>query len=337
MSHTVNIKQFDQPLVVPEGETILEAALEAGLDYPFGCQSGACGSCKSILLSGEVELREYQPFVLSDEEIEAGYTLACQAECKTDVEIAYMDPDEPANHLHRSLDTVVESVEQVTHDIKVVRITIPGGLDYQFTPGQFSQVTFEGLPGRDYSMANQPGESVVEFHIREVPDGNVSRHVANNLAVGDKVSVKGPYGVSYLRTKHRGPIIAAGGGSGLAPIKSIVEKALAENLPQPIHFYFGVRDEEDLYLEDHFNALAEKHENFTFTPVLSNPTGETSRRTGFVHDVLNADFDDFDGCKAYLAGPPIMVDSCVEIVCKKGLRIEDVHADPFTTEADKAK
>ena len=88
------------------------------------------------------------------------------------------------------------------------------------------QVTFDGLPARDYSMANQPGRACLEFHIRHVPGGATSEHVARSLKVGDKVSVRGPLGSSFLREGHPGPILAVGGGSGLAPIKSIVETAL---------------------------------------------------------------------------------------------------------------
>jgi naphthalene 1,2-dioxygenase ferredoxin reductase component len=334
MSHTVRIRQYEEPLVVEDDETILEAALDKGLDYPFGCQSGACGACKSVVLSGEIELGEYQPFVLTDEERAQNLTLACQTFAKSDLEIAYLDPDEPAEHPVVDLACSVQSVDDATHDIKVVRLALPDG-PIAFTPGQFMEVTFDGLPSRDYSIANQPDDDFLEFHIRLVPGGAVSPFVLEQLAAGASVNVRGPLGVSYLRTKHRGPILALAGGSGLAPVKSIVDRALALNMAQPIHLYFGIRDEQDLYLEDYFAGLAVAHDNFTFVPVLSDPSAATERRTGFVHDAIKADFDTLDGNKVYIAGPPVMVDACTHEAIALGVRQDDFHADPFTTEAER--
>ncbi len=334
MSHTVKIRQYEEPLIVEDDETVLEAALDKGLDYPFGCQSGACGSCKSVVLSGEFELGDYQPFVLNDEERAQNMTLACQTFPKSDMEIAYLDPDEPAEHPVLDLDCAVESVETGTHDIRVVKLTLPNGA-IDFTPGQFMELTFDGLPKRDYSIASQPGDSYLEFHIRLVPGGAVTPFVLDQLGKGDSVKVRGPLGVSYLRAKHRGPILALAGGSGLAPVKSIVDRALALEMQQPIHLYFGVRDEQDLYLEDYFSGLAAAHDNFSFVPVLSDPTGATDRRTGFVHDAVKADFDTLDGNKVYIAGPPIMVDACTHEAIQLGVRQDDFHADPFTTEAER--
>ena len=163
--------------------------------------------------------------------------------------------------------------------------------------------------------------------------------MAQSLALGEDVRVEGPFGTSWLREAHRGPVIALAGGSGLAPIKSMVEHALNLGMAQDIRLYFGVRAERDLYLEDHFNALCKTHSNLKFVPVLSEPEkrdGATDRRTGFVHDAVAADFDDLDGCKAYLAGPPPMVEAATAMLLARGARREDIHADAFYTEADKA-
>ena len=125
------------------------------------------------------------------------------------------------------------------------------------------------------------------------------------------------------------------GGSGLAPIKSIVERALAKQMPQHIYFYFGVRSERDLYMEDHFKALAKQHPTLHFVPVLSEGDG-MERRCGLVHEAVAADFDEFDGCKAYLAGPPVMVEAATKLLEQRGMRRIDIHADAFYTAAEMA-
>jgi len=229
----------------------------------------------------------------------------------------------------------VIGLDDATHDIKRVRLEIASGGPFDFAAGQFASVTFDGCPPRDYSMANVPGDPVLEFHVRRTAGGATSLHVAEQLKVGDRVRVEGPFGASYLREAHRGPIIAVAGGSGMAPIKAIVERALQKNLPQHIYCYFGVRTERDLYLHDHFAALADRHKNLHFIPVLSEGDGMT-RRCGLVHDAVAADFDEVDGCKAYLAGPPVMVEAATKLLERRGMRRIDVHADAFYTAAEMA-
>jgi ferredoxin-NAD(P)+ reductase (naphthalene dioxygenase ferredoxin-specific) len=336
MSFTVKIRQFDGPLSVEMGQTILEAALARDLPYPHGCRSGNCGACKSELLAGEVEMSPYSEFALTEQEKASGLILACRAVPWSDCAVKFLEADEVVAHPSRRLTCKVIGLERATHDIRVVRLEILSGGPYDFSAGQYAQLEFPGLPPRDYSMANRPDEPTLEFHIRLMPGGAVTPYVSSTLKLGDTVKVAGPFGTSYLREKHTGPIVALAGGSGLAPIKSIVETALAHGLQQPIALYFGARAERDLYLEDHFRALAVRHGNLTFIPVLSQPDGPTQRRTGFLADAVRADCTTLDGVKAYLAGPPVMVETATATLIDLGVRRQDCHADAFYTEAEKA-
>jgi naphthalene 1,2-dioxygenase ferredoxin reductase component len=346
MTFRVTVQQFGEPLAVETGQTILEAALARGIAYPHGCRSGNCGACKSELLSGEVEMSPYSEYALTASEKDSGLILACRAVPWSDCAVKYLEFDDTVAHPLRHLVCRVSAVDALTHDIKRVRLKILEGGPFDFTAGQYASITFPGLPARDYSMANRPSETTIEFHIRLIPGGAVTPYVARHLKVGDKLKVFGPHGTSYLRERHTGPIIALAGGSGLAPIKSIVETALAAGAAQPIHLYFGVRDERDLYLEDHFKKLAAKHKGLVFVPVLSEPSKATKRRTGVLADAVRQDFaglapqglapQSLDGAKAYLAGPPIMVETAVAALEALGLRRQDCHADAFYSEAEKA-
>jgi len=335
MSYRVQIRGLDAEIDVEQGETILDAALRSGLAYPFGCQSGNCGACKSALLSGEVELAPYSEFALEDGERAQGLILGCRAMPWSDCEVALLDAEELEVHPSRVLNCRVVGLDDMTHDIKRVRLEIAEGAPLVFSAGQYASLEFPGFPGRDYSMANRPDDATLEFHIRLVANGAVTPHVRDRLKLGDTVRVKAPLGTSYWRRKHTGPILALAGGTGLAPIKSIVETALASGARQPISFYFGVRAERDLYLQDEFAALAAKHENLRIIPVLSEPDAGTSRRTGFLVEALRKDLAGIDGCKAYLAGPPIMVESCVKLLVELGMHRSDCLADAFYTEAEK--
>jgi CDP-4-dehydro-6-deoxyglucose reductase/ferredoxin-NAD(P)+ reductase (naphthalene dioxygenase ferredoxin-specific) len=327
MSHKVYLRNFSTVIEVPLGDTILDVALDKGLDYPHGCRSGNCGACKSVLHSGKVELQEYSDFALTEEEKAAGQILCCRAMPQADCEVSFSDPDERADHPRRIMDCKVVALTRATHDITIVRLEVASGGPYAFSAGQYASVTFGNLPPRDYSMANHPEDPILEFHVRLTQGGTVSAFVNQQLKLGDMVLVEGPFGVSYLREKHTGPIVACAGGSGLAPIKSIIDTALSRGLRQPIKLYFGARDERDVYFEQHFKALAAKHSNLEFQTVLSEPAASTKRRTGLMVDVVRQDFKDLDGAKAYLAGPPIMVETCVSALEKLGVRREDCHAD----------
>ena len=337
MTRIVKIAQWGEPVEVDDDQTLLEAALEQGVPYPHGCRSGNCGACKSRLYAGSVEMKPYSDFALTEEEKESGFVLACRSMPQENLEVAWLNDDEEmvAHPLRRFEATIAERTE-MTHDIVRLRLAVPEGIDFAYTAGQYASLGCAGRPARDYSMATGPGGGMLEFHIRAMDDGEVSNFVRDEISEGDKVAVEGPYGAAYLRDAHRGPILAIAGGSGLAPIKAIVETALAKDMPQPMFLYFGVRGERDVYLEEEFQRLAEAHERLRVQIVLSEPEGGTGRRTGFVHDAVAADFDDLDGCKAYLAGPPVMVEAATEMLEIRDMRPEDIHADAFYTEAEKA-
>lgn len=337
MVATVRIKQWPTPIALEPGQVVLEAALNAGIPYPFGCQSGNCGACKSMLIEGKVELAEYSEFALTDEEKAQGLVLACRSMAEDDIEIAWLEGEDIALHAQRKLDCRVVKLERLTHDITGVTLEIERGGPFVFTAGQFARVTFPGQRTRDYSMASRPDEAALTFHIRHMQGGHVSAYVASELKVGMPVAVEGPAGIAHLKEAHTGPIVAIAGGSGLAPIASIVETALAKGRRGPIHLYFGARDEQDVYLEDRFKALAAKHPNLSYHVVLSQASGATGRRTGFLHEAVASDFPSLDGAKAYVAGPPVMVDAVTPVLVSRKMRREDVHADAFYTDADKPK
>lgn len=333
MTMRTKILQAGRAIEVPVGGTILDAALQENIAYPHGCRSGRCGSCKSRLVSGEVSLLPHTRFSLTEEERAKGLILACRAQPLTDCTVAWLgdDDEDLADHPIRTYRARIVALDDVTHDIRRVILSVEDNEAVAFAAGQYAQVTFDGVPARDYSMANQPGKPHLEFHIRRVPGGATSEHVAHGLAIGDSVTVRGPLGSSFLREHHTGPILAVAGGSGLAPIKSIVETALVRGLRQPIHLYFGARTERDLYLVEHFNLMANTYDNLTFIPVLSEEQRSERFRSGFVTDAIAEDLSDLDGWKAYMAGPPAMIDAAGPLLQARGIRGEDIHADVFFT------
>lgn len=332
MTARVAIRPLGVTIEAPMGSTVLSAALKAGIDFPNSCQSGNCGACKCALVAGEAEMMPYSPYALSDDERARGLILACRAMVWEDCTVSMIAPPEAASHPLQQRRASVRSIERPTHDIAIVRLVPDAPL--AFSAGQFVRLDFGGGLARDYSMANRPDVGELEFHIRHIPGGEVSGHVWERLQPGDEVGIEGPHGDCWLREDHTGPIFAVAGGSGLAPIKSIVETTLARGMANDIHLYFGVRDEADVYLEQHFRALAQAHSNLHLEIVLSAPQGASKRRRGLITEALKADHPEAGGAKAYVCGPPVMVEAAMALFETWGLPASDRHADAFVTRAE---
>ena len=230
----------------------------------------------------------------------------------------------------------VAVLEEATHDVRIVRLEILDGGKFPFRAGQFAQVAFGDYPARDYSMANRPDEPGLEFHIRDMKTGGASGFVARELSIGDPVRVAGPLGRVVLDEEDGGPIVAVAGGSGLAPMKSVVETALAKGMTQPISLYFGAGEARDIYLEDRFAGLMARHGHFHFIPVVERAGGAGAHRTGLITDALARHASQLKGAMAYLAGPPAMIEAAAALLARLGLPDARILADPFYSDEENA-
>lgn len=223
---------------------------------------------------------------------------------------------------------VIELIE-ATPSIWIVRLQIVSGGPFRFSAGQYALVTFGEQRPREYSMANCPDDDILEFHVRHASSGGASAYVARELRVGDAVWVEGPFGHAWLRLDHPGSILAIAGGSGVAPIKSIVETAVRRRVGGDLRVFVGARDDRDLYIEPHFRTIAAAHPRMRVETVVAEPSGPTDRRVGTVLDAVAQDIKHCEGMKAYVAGPSAMVAAAVDLLAALGLSPEDLHSDLF--------
>ena len=337
MSLTVTVADLNQSAPAEEGQTVLDALLGHGIGFAYSCQSGNCGTCRCELLSGDIMELEYSEHALSADERSRGIVLACRSQVWSDVVVRRLDSEAFVVHPSRVLRCRVAELTSLTHDILRLTMDIVAGGPFTFSAGQFASLEFPVAAGavRDYSMASRPDEKLLEFHIRVMPKANsVSGRVAAFLKSGDMVKVSGPLGTSYLRSQHAGPMLCVAGGSGLAPIKSIIEAALHGGFGHPLHLYFGVRAERDVYFERELAELERRFPVFKATIVLSDAGTQPApallpRRHGLVTKAVAADFAQLTGFKAYFAGPPPMVDAATVLVRERGVQSRDIHADAF--------
>ena len=324
---TINGETID----VNGGETLLQAALRENIDFPHSCRVGGCAACKCQLTSGKVKSLTDNSYVLSDEDLDAGYILACQAVPKSDLTIKL----ENQQGLKQRVAGRVKAQHKLTHDITLLTVQLADVMPYR--AGQYADLELETLPGirRSYSFATSPSPTgQVSFFIKHVPHGLVSSAV-NTLDLTDQtVWLDGPIGNFYLRPTDK-PLLLIAGGSGLAPIMSMLEHALTENIQNPVTLLFGARTQSDLYMLDRIKEIQSQWPApFEFVPVLSNEPSFSSWRgaQGWVSEHLKR--AELPNVCTYLCGPPAMIDSTEDKLIALGVARQDIYCDRFLTIAD---
>lgn len=341
MAFELTVEPLGVTVPIAEGQTILDAALRAGVYLPHACCHGLCATCKVEIVDGLVDHGPISSFALMDFERDEGKCLACCATPESDLIIrADVDQDGDAENLPvRDLTATVSRLEDLTPTIKGVWLQLEAPGDWRFQAGQYITLTLPaGIGGRAFSIANPPGQDgVIELNIRIVPGGAGTGYVHDKLAVGDRLSLSGPYGRFFVRASAARPMIFLAGGSGLSSPRSMILDLLGQGCTLPITLIYGQRHRAELYYHDEFTALAAQHANFTYVPTLSDedPSSDWAGQRGFVHDAAQAHFNgDFQGHKAYLCGPPPMIDACIGTLMRGRLFERDIHLERFFSAAD---
>ncbi|HVU05949.1 MAG TPA: fatty acid desaturase [Polyangiaceae bacterium] len=322
-----------QAIPVEPKETVLQAALRAGIDFPNSCRVGGCGTCRCKLASGRVKELTETGYLLTSEEIDQGFILACQSVPRGDVSVEV----DLSRASARGVAGRIVGQTKVTQDI--VRLTVQLDQMLPYKAGQFANLAIDGLPGvvRSYSFATPSHRDArVTFYVRKVPGGEVSSLLVDTDVVGRGVRVDGPVGDFFLRASDA-PLFFVAGGSGLAPILAILKDAAASGMTRPATLLFGARTQADLYALDEIAAIAKQWKGeFRFVPVLSAAeddatwTGARGLVTEKIPELLPK------GAHGYLCGPPAMIDGAIELLRREGVSREHIHFDRFTTRADAA-
>lgn len=321
-------------------ETILNAGIRQGVNLPYGCKDGACGSCKCRKLSGTVSHAAHQSKALSDDEEFQGYVLTCCATAHSDVVLESRQVTLEGAFAIRKMPTRVISLEKLSPDVMRILLQLPANEPLQFHAGQYIEFLLQGGLRRSYSMANAPHNlsSGLELHIRHMPGGVFTDTVFGTLKARDILRIEGPYGSFYLRETSAKPIILLASGTGFAPIKALIEQLQFKASSRAVTLYWGGRRPSDLYMHDWVQTRLAEMPSLTYVPVVSDalPEDGWQGRTGFVHQAVLQDHADLSAYQVYACGAPIVVESARRDYLQAGLPEEEFFADAFTSEADKA-
>ncbi|MER1940014.1 2Fe-2S iron-sulfur cluster-binding protein [Castellaniella sp. FW104-16D08] len=329
MSHRVVISETRQQFDVAIEETILDAALRSGVRLPHECTFGACGTCRVKLEAGSVRYDEF-PIGLTEEEAAQGYALACQAHPCSDMVIS------PASHGPALPDPVrtvatVKQVEALTSDISRLVLQLPEDLDLDYRAGQHMNILLAPGEERSFSMVGAyPFGNEVEFHIRRVPGGRFTQEMLSALKPDDTLQVEIPKGTFCFHAEDYRPLLFVATGTGLAPIRAMLEALLDDEDCPPVSLYWGMRTEVDLYAKDEIESWSDRLYEFNFVPVLSRATEAWQGRRGHVQQSIQEDFTDLSEYAFYLCGSPEMVTDTKRLLLSLGADLEYVYSDSFT-------
>ena len=331
-SRTYQVKLLPEgnALTCPSTQTLLDACIAAGVPISYNCRSGECGECMASLDTGEVhELPGADPAIFNDAHRAQGKILTCMCFPRSALTLDIpIQSDAPAIR-PASVNAMVQRVERLTPSIYGVTVETPWPIEYY--AGQAFEWVVPGIaPNRTYSAANRPGSDVIEFHVRVYPGGKIGAFV-EDLTAGQSLQLVGPYGQFRLSGNDWRPALCVAGGTGLAPVMSLLEQAVATKDSRAIRLFYGARKQDELYGLDRIQAFGTLLTDFEFTPVLSDEpddSGWTGAR-GLVTDVLAEQVGDAFGLEAYLCGPPVMIDAAVDVLTRFGALEQDIRSDRF--------
>jgi CDP-4-dehydro-6-deoxyglucose reductase len=318
--------------VTPE-RPVLDAALDAGLNLPHSCKGGNCGACRVRLLEGDVSYPNGRPLGLSDAEVADGFILLCQARAISDLRIEAFEWSAPGGSAVKRLPGRIVRSNPLSHDVLGVFLRLPPAEDFDFQPGQYIDVMLTGGRRRSFSIASPPHDSSpLELHIRRAQGGEFTEPLfADPLEYGERgrlLSIEGPFG-QFMYRPADAPMLLVGGGTGLAPLKSILRHVIENDLPRHMTLYWGVRSERDLYAHAELEELVRRAPAFRYEAVLSEPGAAWAGRRGWVHEAVLHDFERLTATDIYASGPPAMIAAVRAEFARRGADPARLFFDSF--------
>lgn len=325
------VKPEGRVLHLNTGDLILDALRAADIPISYSCEDGRCGLCRCKVIRGEVFESTRPPRQMPH--LTGSYVLACQSTLVDDCVIEIPESSEVTVHRPRALKATVKGISPLAKNVRSLRLEIPK--DFTYSPGQFVDIKFKSGMVRSYSMADPYAHGVLQFHIRLHPFGRASNYIEHEVSRGQKITVRGPLGSSYLREHNGDPIIMAAASTGLAPMLAILRAMSKEKMANPVHIYLGFMLREDIYgMNELEEILQELHGLQSMHRLVAyGPLGSEMRR-GLLTTAIDEDFKDLGCYRSYVFGSPYATEATIRLLLRKGLSEDHLYADPFYVTGD---
>jgi len=318
----VQIHYADNSINVDDGETVLDALLRTGFAIPHGCKAGACQSCMLQAESDQLRPPAKAQSGLKESQKALGYFLACQ--CQPDGDMHINSSDDTTSRLSAE----VVGLDKLS--ASVMRLRLQCNLSY--FPGQYINLWKDSSHCRSYSIASLPlaeSPSVLELHIKILPNGFVSQWIVNQLKLGDTVDISGPLGQCFYTSPPDAPMLLLAMGTGLAPIYGVLQDALSKSHSAPINLCIAARRAEDLYYRDELENLAQVHKNLSVHFLAQETTGATGVKEADIYTFVQELFPVTKGHAVYLCGGESFVKKMKKQVFLAGASMKEIYTDAF--------
>jgi len=345
--------------VAPD-QSLLDAALGASLNLPHSCKSGNCGSCRARLLQGEIHYPNGPPLGLSETEIADGFVLLCQARARSDLRIETYEITTPDQARIKRLPARIERALPLSHDVMGLSLRLPAAETFRFEAGQYIDIMLTGGRRRSFSIVSPPHDArLLELHVRRAAGGEFSDRLFDQDPRNALLTIEGPLGQFVYRPRVAtpgsvtpdvptpgtltpgtpkpgvAPMLLVGGGTGLAPLFSILRHVVENGIERDMTIYWGVRSERDLYAHAALEDLAQRcpadgrPARLRYVPVLSEPSPDWRGSRGLVHEAVMKDIDDLEEYDVYAAGPPAMIAAVRSEFGRRGVAADRLFFDSF--------
>jgi CDP-4-dehydro-6-deoxyglucose reductase, E3 len=329
--YKVLVEPHGRHITVTADRPILEAALNAGLNLPHSCKSGHCSSCRVRLRAGEIEYPNGTPLGLTAQEAQAGNILLCQARARSDLVVEARLIASVTDVEIKTLPCRIVQLTPLAPDVMQVFLRLPAVEALRFHPGQYLDILLDGSRRRSFSIASPPHDSgLLELHVRRVSGGSFTEGLFGASPAGSLLRIEGPIG-QFVYREQSSPLLMIAGGTGFAPLKSMLRHILEGGIDRPIHLYWGARLAHDVYEEKLVLEWVRRHPQLQFTAVLSEATRADAphHRLGWVHEAVLADHPSLEPFDVYAAGPPALIEAIRTRFPQQGIREDRLFFDSF--------
>jgi CDP-4-dehydro-6-deoxyglucose reductase len=332
----ISLSTSDRNFSAAPDRPVLDAALEAGLNLPHSCKGGNCGACCARLLQGEVDYPNGKPLGLGESQAAEGLILLCQAHARTDLLLETFEVSAADLALVKRLPCRIERAEQLCHDVMSLYLRLPAAERFEFQPGQYIDILLSGGRRRSFSIASPPHDSrLLELHVRRAPGGEFTEQLFAGEISNTLLTIEGPLGHFVYRPPTRlsagedAPMLLIGGGTGLAPLMSMLRHVIENGLRREMALYWGVRNERDLYAHGALEQMTRRCGDLRYLAVLSEPSPQWKGRRGLVHESVLGDIERLDRYDVYASGPPAMIEAVCSEFGRRGVAAARLRFDSF--------